>query len=274
MPPLEHHKAGRGRGSFAAPRQPATLAKAARGSVRCRLCWERFADDFTGATDLCNTLVRPRHEDRAADRRPAPGAGVPDAEAVVIALKSRRSRSADAWSTSPQGGWPGCGKPARGRSSSNTARPSIRPTRAISGRWPRAARRARSDFHALLPGLPRGGPHDLQGLPLRRRCAAVRIGHARPPADPSATLAGPRAAAPEPRRGRAGQHTVVAQGPAAIADAFARLRGRRLPPRDRRCDRRPRPRGDRPGPAAEFRADHRAGGDRARPCRRISAAGA
>jgi 3-dehydrotetronate 4-kinase len=48
-----------------------------------------IADDFTGATDLCNTLVR--HGMRTVQLIDVPGVGtvVPDTEAVVIALKSR-----------------------------------------------------------------------------------------------------------------------------------------------------------------------------------------
>jgi uncharacterized protein YgbK (DUF1537 family) len=52
-----------------------------------------IADDFTGATDLANTLVRKRHAHH-------PVIGVPDgldvpaeAEAIVVALKSRTARS-------------------------------------------------------------------------------------------------------------------------------------------------------------------------------------
>jgi uncharacterized protein YgbK (DUF1537 family) len=48
-----------------------------------------IADDFTGATDLCNTLVRRGMKTVQLIDVPAPGAPLPDAEAVVIALKSR-----------------------------------------------------------------------------------------------------------------------------------------------------------------------------------------
>ena len=48
-----------------------------------------IADDFTGATDLCNTLVRRGMRTVQLIDVPAPGAAVGDAEAVVIALKSR-----------------------------------------------------------------------------------------------------------------------------------------------------------------------------------------
>lgn len=48
-----------------------------------------IADDFTGATDLCNTLVRRGMRTVQLIDVPAAGTQVPDAEAVVIALKSR-----------------------------------------------------------------------------------------------------------------------------------------------------------------------------------------
>jgi uncharacterized protein YgbK (DUF1537 family) len=55
-----------------------------------------IADDFTGATDLCNTLVRRGMRTVQLIDVPKPGAAVPDAEAVVIALKSRTIPTADA----------------------------------------------------------------------------------------------------------------------------------------------------------------------------------
>jgi len=48
-----------------------------------------IADDFTGATDLCNTLVRRGMRTVQLIDVPGADAAVPDAEAVVIALKSR-----------------------------------------------------------------------------------------------------------------------------------------------------------------------------------------
>jgi 3-dehydrotetronate 4-kinase len=55
-----------------------------------------IADDFTGATDLCNTLVRRGMRTVQLIDVPAPDAPMPDAEAVVIALKSRTIPAADA----------------------------------------------------------------------------------------------------------------------------------------------------------------------------------
>jgi uncharacterized protein YgbK (DUF1537 family) len=55
-----------------------------------------IADDFTGATDLCNTLVRRGMRTVQLIDVPAPGTEVADAEAVVIALKSRTIPVAEA----------------------------------------------------------------------------------------------------------------------------------------------------------------------------------
>jgi 3-dehydrotetronate 4-kinase len=48
-----------------------------------------IADDFTGATDLCNTLVRRGMRTVQLIDVPAPETNILDAEAIVIALKSR-----------------------------------------------------------------------------------------------------------------------------------------------------------------------------------------
>ncbi len=48
-----------------------------------------IADDFTGATDLCNTLVRRGMRTVQLIDVPSPSTEVADAEAVVVALKSR-----------------------------------------------------------------------------------------------------------------------------------------------------------------------------------------
>ena len=55
-----------------------------------------IADDFTGATDLCNTLVRRGMRTVQLIDVPASTSTVPDADAIVIALKSRTLPSAEA----------------------------------------------------------------------------------------------------------------------------------------------------------------------------------
>ena len=48
-----------------------------------------IADDSTGATDLANTLVKQGLRTIQLIGVPAAGRAIPDAEAVVVALKSR-----------------------------------------------------------------------------------------------------------------------------------------------------------------------------------------
>ena len=48
-----------------------------------------IADDFTGATDLCSMLVRGGMRTVQLIGVPSPGSAAPDADAVVVALKSR-----------------------------------------------------------------------------------------------------------------------------------------------------------------------------------------
>jgi uncharacterized protein YgbK (DUF1537 family) len=55
-----------------------------------------IADDFTGATDLCNTLVRRGMRTVQLIDVPTAGTSVADAEAVVVALKSRTVPAAEA----------------------------------------------------------------------------------------------------------------------------------------------------------------------------------
>src|SRR5205823_12367564 len=55
-----------------------------------------IADDFTGATDLCNTLVRRGMRTVQLIDVPAQGTDMPDAEAFVVALKSRTIPPAEA----------------------------------------------------------------------------------------------------------------------------------------------------------------------------------
>ena len=55
-----------------------------------------IADDFTGATDLANTLVRQGMRTVQLIDVPRPGAAVPDVDAIVIALKSRTIPASEA----------------------------------------------------------------------------------------------------------------------------------------------------------------------------------
>ena len=164
-----------------------------------------IADDFTGATDLCNTLVRRGMRTVQLIDVPRRGTAMPDAEALVVALKSRTIPAAEAVDEKPRGTRLAAAGRARGRSCSNTARPSIRPTPAISARSPRRCWTRSAPISPCSARPSRGRPHDLQGLSLRRRRVAVGIGDARPPADADArSLSGAGAAAAEQGQGRAG----------------------------------------------------------------------
>ena len=55
-----------------------------------------IADDLTGATDIANTLARRGMNVVQTIGVPAPGDGTPDAEAIVVALKSRTILPSDA----------------------------------------------------------------------------------------------------------------------------------------------------------------------------------
>jgi 3-dehydrotetronate 4-kinase len=129
------------------------------------------ADDFTGATDLANNLVR-------AGMRVLQTIGVPDAplehdvDAVVVALKSRtiapeeavrQSLQALAWLQS-QGSQQIYFKYCS--TFDSTAQGNIGPV--------------------TEAGLSRQPAHRLQGPFVRRRRAAERKRHAKPPADPHA----------------------------------------------------------------------------------------
>ena len=55
-----------------------------------------IADDFTGATDLASMLTRGDMRTILKLDAPTPGEALPDAEAVVVALKSRTAPAAEA----------------------------------------------------------------------------------------------------------------------------------------------------------------------------------
>ena len=109
-----------------------------------------IADDFTGATDVASMLVRAGMRTVQVLGVPDPQKGaLPEADAVVIALKTRTIAPADAVAqslaalqalrpvtgSSPPSARP-CGPLARARSISSTARPSIPRPRATSARSP------------------------------------------------------------------------------------------------------------------------------------------
>ena len=135
-----------------------------------------IADDFTGATDLANMLVR-------GGMRTVQSIGIPsaemaaglDADAIVIALKSRTTPSADAVAESlPR--WNGCVSAVVNRSSSNTARPSTRPPLATSAR---SAKRCWNNWAATSPWRARhsrktAAPFSVVTCSCRTSCSANR----------------------------------------------------------------------------------------------------
>ena len=164
-----------------------------------------IADDFTGATDLCNTLVRRGMRTVQLIDVPRPATSVPDAEAVVIALKSRTVPAAEAIEKSLAAlAWlQGGGRAADPVQILLDLRFDRCRQYRPGGRS--ADGRARRRLHACSARRSRSGADDLSRLSVRRRRAAVRIGHARPPADADARPdPGAGVAAAEPRPGRAG----------------------------------------------------------------------
>src|SRR4051812_40654881 len=67
-----------------------------RGKRDMSLLLGAIADDFTGATDLANTLVRSGMRTVQVIGVPQPGTEVPQADAVVVALKTRTCPVAEA----------------------------------------------------------------------------------------------------------------------------------------------------------------------------------
>jgi uncharacterized protein YgbK (DUF1537 family) len=70
------------------------MEPAAMTSAQCLL--GAIADDLTGATDLCNTLVRDGMRTVQTVGLPPAGTPIPDADAIVVALKSRTIPAQDA----------------------------------------------------------------------------------------------------------------------------------------------------------------------------------
>ena len=229
-----------------------------------------IADDFTGATDLCSMLVRNGMRTVQLIGVPEPGLAVPDADAVVVALKSRTAPVAEAVAQSLAAQRWLAGQGARQylfkycSTFDSTDAGQYRPGRR------RAAGRAGRRLHHRLPGLPRDRPDHLQGPPVRRRPAALRHPHAPPPADADdRRQPGPGAAGGRPRARSAWcRSTWCGAGPDAIRARFAELRagGLRL-----RRHRRARGRGSAPAGCGLRRpgADHRRLGHRHGPAREL-----
>ena len=101
-----------------------------------------IADDLTGATDVALMLAREGMHVVQTVGVPLPDVRFPDADAIVISMKSRTNPATEAveWSLTAATGTPFAPPPAvrapsalvHDKSSSNIARPSIRPMPEIS----------------------------------------------------------------------------------------------------------------------------------------------
>ena len=135
-----------------------------------------IADDFTGATDLANMLVR-------GGMRTVQTIGVPDtptaqieADALVVALSRARFLAAKRCAVARRARVVARSR-AAGSSTSNIARRSTPPIRQYRPGRGCVARCAEGRFHHRLPGVSGERPHDLSRQSVRRRRAAERIRH-------------------------------------------------------------------------------------------------
>ncbi|HWB49886.1 MAG TPA: 3-oxo-tetronate kinase [Stellaceae bacterium] len=189
-----------------------------------------IADDFTGATDLCNTLVRRGMKTVQLIDVPSSGAGggnapAPDAEAVVIALKSRTIPVGEAVAMSLKAlDWL---KAAGARqflfkycsTFDSTDKGNIGPVAEA------LLDALGSDFTLYCPAFPEAGRTIFKGYlfvgDVLLSESGMRDHPLTPMRDPSLVRVLQRQC-----KGKVGlvQHATVAQGPAAIAQAFAALK--------------------------------------------------
>jgi uncharacterized protein YgbK (DUF1537 family) len=184
-----------------------------------------IADDFTGATDLCNTLVRRGMKTVQLIDVPAAGATAPDAEAVVIALKSRTIAVGEAVAMSLKAlAWlkdAGAGQILFKYCSTfdSTDDGNIGPVAEA------LLDALGSDFTLYCPAFPEAGRTIFKGYlfvgDVLLSESGMRDHPLTPMRDPSLVRVLQRQS-----RGKVGlvQHATVARGSAAIADAFAALR--------------------------------------------------
>jgi uncharacterized protein YgbK (DUF1537 family) len=184
-----------------------------------------IADDFTGATDLCNTLVRRGVKTVQLIDVPGGNAPTPDAEAVVIALKSRTIPVGDAVAMSLKAlAWL---KAAGARqilfkycsTFDSTDEGNIGPVgEALLDALD-------DDFTIYCPAFPEAGRMIFKGYlfvgDVLLSESGMRDHPLTPMRDPSLVRVLQRQC-----KGKVGlvQHATVAKGPAAIVDAFAALK--------------------------------------------------
>ena len=223
-----------------------------------------IADDFTGASDLANTLAK-------GGMATTQFVGVP-ARRGAGRLRGRRGRAEDPLHPGRGSGQAVAGGGRLAEGAGLRAVPvqilldfRFDARRAISARW---RKRCSTGWARISPSSarssrrPAGGFH---GPPLRRRQTAVGIGHGEASADPDDRSQHPPLAAPADQgRGRADPARHRARRPQALADG---LRGRAPAGRAagrHRCGGRQRPDGARRG-ARRPQAGHRRLRHRARP---------
>src|SRR6516225_9614417 len=184
-----------------------------------------IADDFTGATDLCNTLVRRGMRTVQLIDVPRPDTEIPDAEAVVVALKSRTVPAAEAIEKSLAAlAW------LRGTGArqilfkycstfDSTDEGNIGPVAEA------LLDALGSDFTLYCPAFPEAGRTIFKGYlfvgDVLLSESGMRDHPLTPMRDPSLVRVLQRQC-----KGKVGlvQHATVAKGPAAIAEAFAALK--------------------------------------------------
>ena len=93
-----------------------------------------IADDYTGASDLANTLTRAGLRTVQTIGVPANDLALPEVDAVVVSLKSRSIEASLAVSAARNQRRNGCAGAVPSTCCSRSARPSIPPTKAISAR--------------------------------------------------------------------------------------------------------------------------------------------
>ncbi len=93
-----------------------------------------IADDYTGASDLANTLTRAGLRTVQTIGVPADDLALPEVDAVVVSLKSRSIEAGLAVSRSARGGKMAARPRRAATCCSRSARPSIPPMPAISAR--------------------------------------------------------------------------------------------------------------------------------------------
>jgi uncharacterized protein YgbK (DUF1537 family) len=184
-----------------------------------------IADDFTGATDLCNTLVRRGMKTVQLIDVPGGNTPTPDAEAVVVALKSRTIPAGDAVAMSLKAlGWL---KAAGARqflfkycsTFDSTDQGNIGPVAEA------LLDALGSDFTLYCPAFPEAGRTIFKGYlfvgDVLLSESGMRDHPLTPMRDPSLVRVLQRQC-----QGRVGlvQHATVAKGRAAIAEAFAALK--------------------------------------------------